>query len=137
MLVVVTIVVMFNIFRKKKDCPKFEALAGFINKDLYFVRTAQWNWLDEDKIFAIDPVKPRMLTLDPWPQIIFLAADGQLSVTEYINYVAGKYSGNIPENLDRTIIDELLKLESYQIIKFVAEQCNPEILFDKPGALIK
>ena len=65
----------------------------------------------------IDPVKPRMLTLDPWPQIIFLAADGQLSVTEYINYVAGKYSGNIPENLDRTIIDELLKLESYQIIK--------------------
>lgn len=81
-------------------------------------------------ITVIDPHGPRMLTMDPWPQLLFLEADGQKTVAEFIDYMAGKYSGTIPEALDKTVIEELLKLIAYRIVQFSAEKRRPEERFD-------
>lgn len=73
-----------------------------------------------------------MLTLDPWPQLIFLAADGQMSVTDYILYAANAYQGDIPEKLDETVIGELNTLEQYAIIRYVEKRQRPEFKHDLP-----
>ena len=86
--------------------------------------------LDKTRITVIDPHQPRMLTMDPWPQIIFLEADGQKTVAEFIAYIAGNYSGEIPEELDKTIIEELLKLVDYKIVQLSEKKGRPEARFD-------
>jgi len=122
---------MFNFFKRSRKFPPFETLASFAHKDLYFVRTAQWYPLDKRMITVVDPHNPRMLTMDPWPQIIFLESDGQKTVAEFIYYMAGEYSGAIPDELDKTIVDELMKLIDYKIIRFSAEKKRPDAQFDE------
>lgn len=53
---------------------------------------------------VLDPHQPRMLTMDPWPQIVFLAADGQKTIAEFIDHLARQYAGTIPETLDSTVV---------------------------------
>ena len=122
---------MFNFFKRTKKHPRFETLEGFSQKDAYFVRTAQWYPMGKGLITVIDPRQPRMLTMDPWPQIVFLEADGQKTVAEFIDHMAGKHSGAIPNELDKTIIEELLKLTDYKIIQFSAEKKRPDRQFDE------
>ena len=121
---------MFNFFRRAKKSPQFEVLKGFAQKDAYFVRSAQWFPMDKGLISVLDPHQPRMLTMDPWPQVVFLEADGQRTVAEFIEYMAGKYSGAVPEGLDKTIIEELLKLIDYKIVQFSAIKRRPDEQFD-------
>jgi hypothetical protein len=123
---------MFNIFKKKKIYPPFDFLAGFDKADLYFIRTASWKWLDNRNISVIDPHGPTVFTLDPWPQIIFLAANGNKSIKEYVFYVADQYTRSIPDNLDTTIIGEIETLIKYRIIKLSETQIHPEKEFDQP-----
>lgn len=105
---------MFNFFNKKSKfaIPPFETLAKYSNKDKYFYRIAKWYWFDDQHITIIDSYSPRIITLDPWPQLIFLGAKGKLTVTEYIEYMASLYTSKVPEKLDDMIIyeiDQLLK----------------------------
>lgn len=80
-------------------------------KDQYFARTLQWNWLDDKMIHLFDHREGRMVTMDEWPQLVYLDADGQRTVDEYIHYMADQYeSGNIPEELDKAIIDVIQSL---------------------------
>ena len=123
---------MFNLFKRTKKYPPFETLGSFSKKDLYFVRTAQWMRLDNEMITVFDPHGPRMITMDPWPQTVFLHSDGQKTVAEFIHFVADKYTGTIPENLDKTIIGELLKLiDDYKIIQFSEQKRMPDEQFNK------
>ena len=122
---------MFNLFKGNKRYPAFETLKAFDKQYRYFIRTAQWDWVDRESIFVVDPHKPRMLTLDPWPQLVFLSADGQMSVTEYVLYTANAYKGVIPENLDETIINELNTLKQYGIIDFIEKKQRPESKHDR------
>jgi hypothetical protein len=70
--------------------------------------------------------------MDPWPQLIFLAANGQMTVQQYVYYMADNYSANIPAELDETILNELAKLKNYGIIRFANKQQRPEPLFELP-----
>jgi hypothetical protein len=126
---------MFNFFKKTKTLPPFETLAGFPQKDHYFIRTAAWRPFDSKKIAVVDPHQPRMITMDPWPQIVFLAADGQKTVAEFIFDMADKYTGAIPGHLDKTVIDELMKLvEKYRIVQFSEQRKRPEESYDKASS---
>lgn len=106
---------MFNLFNnKKRVIPPFNDLQNSTLKDKYFYRIARWDWLDNKNIHVFDPNAPRIITMDPWPQIVFLAANGQKMTHEFVSYLASQYSRNeqIPEELDKTIlelIDDLLK----------------------------
>ncbi|WP_147323396.1 hypothetical protein [Chitinophaga silvatica] len=63
-------------------------------------------------ITVYDNQGARVFTLDPWPQMVFLDANGRLTISAYVDYVASKYKKEIPIDLDKTIlsmIDLLLK----------------------------
>jgi hypothetical protein len=103
----------FNFFQTSRPVvPAFEDLKKSPVKDSYFYRAAPWYWLSNDMITINDNHAPRVITLDPWPQMIFLHATGKLTISEYVDYVASKYKKAIPADLDSTIlsmIDLLLK----------------------------
>ena len=123
---------MFNLFKRKKGIPPFDVLEGYSQKDWYFVRSARWYPMGNSMITVIDPHQPRLLTLDPWPQIVFLEADGQRTVSEFVHYLAGKYSSAIPGDLDKAVIGEIVKLADYKIIQLSEERKRPDQPFDEP-----
>lgn len=88
--------------------PSFDYVENSSMKDKYFCRTLQWDWLNEELIHLFDHkgTKPRVVTMDPWFQEVYLEADGQKTVKEYILWMASLYQSEpIPENLDREIIE--------------------------------
>ncbi len=123
---------MFGFSRNKRNYPPFEVLNNFQMKDYYFIRIAEWDWLNEKDIYVKDPHGPRMFTFDAWPQLIFIAANGQMTLSEYVYFMADKYKNEIPILLDETIIIELQKLLEFKIIKFVRAKQRPEKQFELP-----
>ncbi len=61
--------------------------------------------------------------MDPWLQTIFLAANGQITITEFTNSMATKYGSksSIPDGLDRTILGEIQKLVDLKIVELLDE----------------
>jgi hypothetical protein len=114
--------------------PEFKELAAYENKDRYFYRVARWHWLDDRYIVISDPHGPRMITCDQWPQIVFLAATGKITVAAFVEFFASKYSGNVPEKLDVTIIYALGQLQELRIIEFSDE---PDAIKPEHDAAIK
>jgi len=87
---------------------EYKSLESSEYKNLYFHRTEQWDWHTSEMIRIIDSKKPRIITMDFWPQKIFLEALGQLTVADYIRVVAGEYpKGQVPEQLEEVILDML------------------------------
>ena len=111
---------MFNIFKKyfARQRPEFNALKESVIKDKYFFRVATWTWHNKNEITVIDPHSPRVITMDAWPQIIFLDALGQLTVSQYIDLLSTKYFGKIPDDLDKTVILFLDDLVDLKIIEY-------------------
>nr|WP_321225393.1 hypothetical protein [uncultured Psychroserpens sp.] len=86
----------------------FKTLESSEYKNLYFYRTEEWDWYTSDLIKIIDSKNPRVITMDPWPQKIYLDALGQLTVEDYIHNVAKDYpKGNVPKELDDMILQLL------------------------------
>lgn len=124
---------MFRLF-KKKELPPFPLLQESAYRDIYFVRMAEWDWIDGNRqhIVVTDPHQPRLLTFDPWPELVFIAANGQQTVSEYTHYMARQYSGDVPALLDQTVLDELKTLLGYRIIEMSPVKCRPDPLFELP-----
>jgi len=96
-------------------------------KDKYFARTKKWDWLTKDMIHVFDSKTHRVITMDPWPQIVYLDAVGDKTVKEYIFDFSKKYSKNqIPEELADTILDMLSGLVDEE--KIIELSDNPLIL---------
>ncbi|NOU58510.1 hypothetical protein [Marinifilum caeruleilacunae] len=126
---------MFGIFKKKaKELPNFDHLKSYPNKDLYFVRTLQWDWLNEEMIHLFDNKSPRVITMDKWPQQIYLDADGQKTIKEYIIWMANQYaSGQIPPTLDKEMISLIENLVADgELIKMVNEKSKLPYYLDEP-----
>jgi hypothetical protein len=105
----------------------FSKLESSEYKDKYFYRTEKWDWLDREMIFVVDSKSPRMITMDYWPQRIFLEAEGKLTVSEFIYFIASKYpKTQIPKNLDSELIEELINLVKEE--KIIAFSDTPVIL---------
>lgn len=124
---------MFSFFKKKSKYPTFRLLWTFDKKDCYFVRNAEWGWLDKEHIFVTDNRSLKTITLEEWPQLFFLNANGQMTVTEYVRYIADQYTTDIPDTLDHTIVYGLLELASQQLIKFTHNKQIVPQEFEQPG----
>lgn len=118
---------MFGIFKKtRKELPNFEYLNNYSDRGKYFVRTLQWDWLNEEMIHLFDNKSPRVITMDEWPQQIYLDADGKKTIEEYILSMANQYSrGQVPATLDKDMIlmiedliedGEMIRLEDKKTI---------------------
>ena len=82
-----------------------------LDETKYFHRVAAWDWLNKEMIHVTDPHGPRMITMDPWPQKIFLDATGERTIAGYITDMAASYPrGHVPAGLREMIIEELDKL---------------------------
>jgi len=124
---------MFKLFKTNKKLPPFAVLKAFPDKDKYFRRIASWVESGDYGIIVTDPNAPRIITMDPWPQLVFLAADGQRTIEQYIYYMAGQYTGKVPDKLDETIIHEIGTLQQERLIELCDTQKRPEPRFDQPG----
>ncbi|MBQ4819318.1 hypothetical protein [Aquimarina sp. MMG016] len=107
---------------------------GYEKKHKYFIRTLQWDWLNEEMIHLFDNKSPRVITMDEWPQQIYLDADGQKTIEEYIIWMANKYGrGQVPTTLDK---DMILMIEDLigdgEIIKLTDEKTELPYYLDKP-----
>lgn len=122
---------MFNLFRLNRKIPEFDRLKGYQFQNYYFRRIAPWAWQDKFTIFVIDPNAPRFITMDPWPQKIFIAANGQLTISDYVYAVAREYRGKVPELLDGTIINEIETLLKERLIEIHESRMSPEVDNDK------
>ncbi len=106
---------MFGLFKKKERVlPPFNDLRNSDIKDKYFFRLAQWDWLDKSMIHVKDNQRTRMITMDPWPQLIYLEAEGQKTIYDFIYYMVSQYAKDetIPDDIDKEIleiIDVLMK----------------------------
>jgi hypothetical protein len=125
---------MFDLIKKyfKNEKPEFNSLKVFMNKDKYFYRVAQWDWLTKTEIHIYDPHGPRLITLDDWPQLVFLDANGQLTVAEYIEHMASQYKSKIPAELDEAIIYQLNSLTDLRLIEYSDRKRKVDIKFDQP-----
>lgn len=124
---------MFNLFKKKNKYPPFKVLGDYAHKDFYFVRCASWMWMNHEHIVVWDPINPlRHITFDPWPQMIFLCATGEKTVSEYVTYVAeqGIFDGGVPDKLDETILNELQGLLGLKIVELCTKRKRPDVEFD-------
>ena len=106
---------MFGLFkRKKREMPPFADLNSSPLRDKYIIRLAPWDWLNRDMIHVFDLNSPRVITMDPWVQVIYLEADGQKTIHEIVYQMASGYRRNeaIPNELDKQIlyvVDSLLR----------------------------
>lgn len=113
---------MLNLFRKKeRKVPTFVDLENSTIKDKYFIRLAQWDWLNNQMIQIVDNNAPRLITLDPWPQLIFLNATGEKTIAAFVNKMVNMYGAKekIPENLDTNILEMVATLLNEKLIALV------------------
>lgn len=99
----------------------------------YFSRTAPWSKLSEQQITVHDSKSanaPRMVTMEPWHQIVFLAADGQHTVGEFVERMGAQYEGGPPDGLEAQIhqIVGELQLEGILDLSEEAVDLPPYIL---------
>lgn len=82
---------------------------------LYFSRNATHDMMD-DQIVAFDRNSPRVITMDPWPQTVFLAADGQHTIREFVQDLAKQYDDGPPRGLERQVRDAVARLAQEGLI---------------------
>lgn len=113
---------MFGLFKKtKREIPPFDELKNSPIKDKYFIRLAPWDWLNRDMIHVFDLNSPRVITMDPWLQVVYLEADGQKTLHEFVHEIASKYGKHetIPLELDSTILEVTNKLLADKLIELL------------------
>lgn len=107
---------MLSFFKRKSKYPNFRLLWTFEKRNHYFVRNAEWGWLDEKQVVVTNPVTLQLTPLTEWQQYIFLSAGGNVPVFELVKHAADQCTNDIPPNLDHFIINDLLDLINTKII---------------------
>jgi hypothetical protein len=79
----------------------------------YFSRAATWNIMDKHLVVhdSFSPNAPRMITMEPWHEVVFSAADGQHTIEQFVQHMGQQYPQGMPKGLREQIcqiIDELI-----------------------------
>jgi hypothetical protein len=74
-------------------------------KDSYFSRSATWQNMNGRLVVhdSFSPLAPRMVTMEPWYETIFMAADGVHKIQEFIEAMGQQYENGVPEGLSEQI----------------------------------
>jgi hypothetical protein len=109
---------MFSFFKKKKYLPEFDFIKSYSDKEKYFVRAKKWSWLNSEQITLLEKDsdgKIKMTTMEYWYQEMFLDADGQKTISEYLSVLINQFKDSkmeIPSDLDKFMVETLLSLKS-------------------------
>lgn len=130
---------MFSFFKNRKDLPEFDFIKTYPEKDKYFVRIKKWNWLNPEQISLLEKDsdgKIRMTTMDYWYQEMFLDADGQKTISEYLDVLIKQFQDSkmqIPSDLDSFMVETLLSLKTdLNAIKFIDVSADIEPEYKNP-----
>jgi len=124
---------MFNLFKKKSKYPAFRLLNTFYKKGYYFLRNTEWTEVDGESILVTDPKTFDVITLSNWGRFVFMSATGEMTVEDYIYFIADQYTEAIPDTLDHTILDELLELEKKRLVILTNKKQDLPKEFESPG----
>lgn len=87
----------------------------------YFKRNTVYR-VEDDTISLVDVHDNNTVTpLDPWMGTVVSLADGQHTVGQLIQYMAGQYPNGIPENLGDTIESVIKRLTETDVITLTPE----------------
>jgi hypothetical protein len=92
-------------------------------KELFFARCATWHKMDDTQITVHDsfsPRAPRVITMDAWPQLVFLAADGQHTVGQLIAHLSREYESGPPAELEDQVVAVVQNLVDEGIVRVSA-----------------
>lgn len=113
---------MLNFFKNNKKL-EFNELENYEFKNKYFYRIAEWSWLNNQSISVIDSNKSRVITMDEWPQLVFLEANGDKTIEEFIYVTAAKYK-KVPKELDKVILYQITQLLKEKLINLSDVKIN-------------
>ncbi len=130
---------MFNFLKKKILVPEFEFIKSYPHKDKYFSRTKKWDWLNSEQINLFekdDEGKVKMTTMDFWSQEMFLDANGQITIEEYLNVLIKQFQDSkmkIPTDLDEFMTETLWSLKTeLSAIEFTDSPIEVKAEFKNP-----
>ena len=100
---------------------------------MYLSRATRFDRMG-DKIVAVDPNAPRMITMDPWPELVFQMADGQHTVAQLRAHLASQYEKGAPVGLDEQVASIVHDLERERLIRLHSEPVTLPFYLAKPVA---
>ena len=109
---------MFSFFKKKENLPDFNFIESYSEKEKYFVRIKQWSQLSSEHIALWEKQidgKIKMTTMEYWHQEMFLDADGQTTISDYLTILVKQFRDSkmeVPSDLDKFMIETLLNLKT-------------------------
>jgi len=85
----------------------------------YFSRCATWYILDGRLAVndSTSPRAPRVITMEPWHEVVFGAADGEHTVDEFVEEFGKQYDGGAPPGLRSQVIEIIGVLVGEGILK--------------------
>ena len=92
----------------------------------YFSRAATWSRLDERLVVhdSFSPKAQRMITMDRWHEVAFMAADGEHTVEDFVRHMGSQYEGGMPPGLREQIHGIINELTNEGILR-LHEQPKP------------
>ena len=89
-----------------------------MDKSQYFYRIAVFS-MQEDKVSLLDAndLSAKTSPLEPWLGLVVSLADGQHTLQQLIEHLAGQYGGTPPAELERTIESVIERLTETDVIK--------------------
>ena len=89
-----------------------------MDKSQYFYRIAVFS-MQEDKVslFDANDFGTKTAPLEPWLGVVVSLADGQHTIQQLIEHLAGQYDGAPPRELERTIESVIERLTETDVIK--------------------
>lgn len=90
-------------------------------KDQYFARCLTYDMVG-DRLLVTDNKSPRIITLDPWLEVVYAAADGQRTSSEFITKLKQQYPGGAPAGLEEQTWQFLAKMEAEGLIRFSGQK---------------
>ena len=89
-----------------------------MDKSQYFYRIAFFS-MQEDKVSLLDAndLSAKTPPLDPWLGVVVSLADGQHTIQQLLEHLAGRYDGAPPQELERTIESVIERLTETEVLK--------------------
>ena len=66
---------------------------------------------------SFSPLAPRMVTMEPWHEVVFMAADGEHTVDGFVSHMASQYENGEPAGLRQQIHEVLSALSDEHVLR--------------------
>jgi hypothetical protein len=102
-------------------------------RDRYFARCLRYDVMG-GRVLVTDNRSPRVITLDPWLEVIFAAADGQRTTQQFITHLEAQYPNGAPAALAAQTYQFLAKMEAEGLIRFTDQPTRLPYYLSMPSS---